>query len=130
MRVATALGAALAAQELLFFFEQPQTHATRAELSRAFSVCGWVLSESQEASTYDECAGCDELRGPPVVRLLSANGKPSLGLRASAERARTIDATAARRLLRVRAAERQLVGSVVLATAHYPGLLGLNSPRF
>ena len=50
-RVAAALSAALAAQELALFFEQPRTHAARAELARTLPVCGWVLSEAQEASS-------------------------------------------------------------------------------
>ena len=107
MRVAAALSAALAAQELALFFEQPRTHAARAELARTLPVCGWVLGEAQEASCEgsDDAVCGDERHGPPVVRLLSAHGSSrgfETTLTASAERSRTVDTAAARRLLRVR----------------------------
>ena len=135
MRVAAALSAALAAQELALFFEQPRTHAARAELARTLPVCGWVLGEAQEASCEgsddavcgwvlgeaqeascegsDDAVCGDERHGPPVVRLLSAHGSSrgfETTLTASAERSRTVDTAAARRLLRVRAAESAMPG--------------------
>ena len=115
MRVAAALSAALAAQELALFFEQPRTHAARAELARTLPVCGWVLSEAQEASCEgsDDAACDDERHGPPVVRLLGADGSSrgfETTLTASAERSRTVDTAAARRLLRVRAPESAMPG--------------------
>ena len=116
MRVAAALSAALAAQELALFFEQPRTHAARAELARTLPVCGWVLSEAQEAScegSDDDTACDDERHGPPVVRLLGADGSSrgfETTLTASAERSRTVDTAAARRLLRVRAPESAMPG--------------------
>ena len=118
MRVAAALSAALASQELALFFEQPRTHAARAELARTLPVCGWVLSEAQTSCEDSDDASCgDERHGPPMVRLLSTQGSSrgfETTLTASAERTRTVDAAAARRLLRVRAAASQHVGSVVL----------------
>ena len=115
MRVAAALSAALAAQELALFFEQPRTHAARAELARTLPVCGWVLSEAQEASCEgsDDAMCDDERHGPPVVRLLGADGSSrgfETTLTASAERSRTVDTAAARRLLRVRAPESAMPG--------------------
>ena len=114
MRVAAALSAALAAQELALFFEQPRTHAARAELARTLPVCGWV-GEAQEASCEgsDDAACDDERHGPPVVRLLGADGSSrgfETTLTASAERSRTVDTAAARRLLRVRAPESAMPG--------------------
>ena len=115
MRVAAALSAALAAQELALFFEQPRTHAARAELARTLPVCGWVLSEAQEASCEgsDDAACDDERHGPPVVRLLGADGSSrgfETTLTASAGRSRTVNTAAARRLLRVRAPESAMPG--------------------
>ena len=114
MRVAAALSAALAAQELALFFEQPRTHAARAELARTLPVCGWVLSEAQASCEGSDDAACDDERhGPLVVRLLGADGSSrgfETTLTASAERSRTVDTAAARRLLRVRAPESAMPG--------------------
>jgi len=130
MRIAAALSAALAAQELALFFEQPRTHVARAELARTLPVCGWFLSEAQEVSSEDsDDASCvDKRHGPPVVRLLSAHGSSrgfETTLTASAERTRTVDTAAARRLLRVRAAAGQHVGSVILAVPQLTTLTSL-----
>ena len=106
--LASALAAAAAARQLLLFLEPARTVTERAELCSSFDVTGWMLRE--EEHTSGEWSG-DEA-GPPLVRILSAEGR-SAGcstIHASPERTRRLDASVPRRLLRVSAPESAVPG--------------------
>ena len=73
-------------------------------------LCVWKQASCEGS---DDAACDDERHGPPVVRLLGADGSSrgfETTLTASAERSRTVDTAAARRLLRVRAPESAMPG--------------------